>query len=159
VSDAQAGHEKTLTALLPALAGANVIYGLGMLEMGITFDFGQLVMDNDFAGMIKHVVRGIPVTDATLSVDIINEVGPFREFVSHENTFEYMKTTSRPKLIDRTRREDWSSKGGKDLYQKSVEEARHILETYKPNRLAENTVANIQAIIRETEKDLGLASG
>jgi trimethylamine--corrinoid protein Co-methyltransferase len=38
VVDAQSGHEKTITGILPALAGANVIYGLGMLEMGITFN-------------------------------------------------------------------------------------------------------------------------
>ena len=40
MTDAQSGHEKTLTAVLPALAGANVIYGLGMLESGVTLDFG-----------------------------------------------------------------------------------------------------------------------
>ncbi|MBW2635160.1 MAG: hypothetical protein JRE14_13745, partial [Deltaproteobacteria bacterium] len=43
------GHEKTLTGLIPALAGANMIYGLGMLESGITFDFAQLVLDCEFA--------------------------------------------------------------------------------------------------------------
>jgi trimethylamine--corrinoid protein Co-methyltransferase len=49
-----------LTALLPALAGANLIYGLGMLEMGMTISFGQMVMDNEFAGMIKYLVRDSP---------------------------------------------------------------------------------------------------
>ncbi|MBW2677288.1 MAG: trimethylamine methyltransferase family protein, partial [Deltaproteobacteria bacterium] len=44
MSDAQAGHEKSISALLPALAGANLIYGAGMLEAGMTFSFGQLVM-------------------------------------------------------------------------------------------------------------------
>jgi len=58
-----------LTVLLHALAGANIIYGLGMLEMGITLSFGQLVLDCEFAQMIKHVVRGIPVNDETLAVD------------------------------------------------------------------------------------------
>ncbi len=53
MTDAQSGHEKTLTGLLPALAGANLIYGLGMLESGVTLDFGQLVMDAEFARMIK----------------------------------------------------------------------------------------------------------
>ena len=48
------GHEKTLTGLIPALAGANMIYGLGMVESGITFDYGQLVLDCEFARMIKH---------------------------------------------------------------------------------------------------------
>ena len=65
--DAQSGHEKTLTGLMPALAGANVIYGLGMIESGMTFDFGQLVMDDEFAGMIKQCVRGIRVDDESLA--------------------------------------------------------------------------------------------
>ncbi|MCP4451947.1 MAG: Trimethylamine methyltransferase MttB, partial [Planctomycetes bacterium] len=63
MSDVQTGHEKTLTGLIPALAGANMIYGPGMLESGITFDFGQLVLDCEFARMIKHTVMGMPVTD------------------------------------------------------------------------------------------------
>lgn len=136
-----------------------MIYGLGMLEMGITFDFGQLVMDNDFAGMIKHAVRGIPVNDDTLSVDIIREVGPFKEFVSHENTYQHMRSTSRPKLIDRSRRDDWKSKGGLDLYQRATEEARRILETHKPPRLPDSVVAEIQGIIAETEAELGVGKG
>ncbi len=32
--------------MLPALAGANLIYGLGMLEMGMTLSLGQLVIDD-----------------------------------------------------------------------------------------------------------------
>jgi len=53
LSDAQSGHEKTLTTLLPALAGANMIYGGGMLEMGLTMSFGQLVMDNEIIAMTR----------------------------------------------------------------------------------------------------------
>ena len=60
--DAQSGHEKTITGLLPALAGANLIYGLGMIESGMTFDYGQLVMDNEFAEMIKYAGAEYPST-------------------------------------------------------------------------------------------------
>ena len=55
------GHEKTLTGLIPALAGANLIYGPGMLESGIIFDFAQLVLDCEFVRMIKHTVRGFAI--------------------------------------------------------------------------------------------------
>ncbi|NIS68578.1 MAG: [trimethylamine--corrinoid protein] Co-methyltransferase, partial [Proteobacteria bacterium] len=68
--DAQAGHEKTITSLLPALAGANLIYGMGMLELGVTFSFGQLMIDNEIAGMVKRVVQGIRVADDTLAVEL-----------------------------------------------------------------------------------------
>ena len=39
------------------MAGANLIYGPGMLESGITFDFAQLVLDNEFARMIKQTMK------------------------------------------------------------------------------------------------------
>jgi trimethylamine--corrinoid protein Co-methyltransferase len=93
VVDAQSGHEKTLTALLPALAGANLIYGLGMIESGMTFDFGQLVMDDEFARMVKHAVAGIPVNDETLAVDIIAG-GTFNDFMGHAHTRKHMRAVS-----------------------------------------------------------------
>jgi len=65
----QLGHEKTLTALTAALAGTNLIYGLGMIESGVTFDYAQLVIDNEMARMVKQVVRGVRVDDEALAVD------------------------------------------------------------------------------------------
>ena len=109
--DAQSGHEKTLTGLMPALAGANLIYGLGMIESGMTFDFGQLVMDDEFAGMIKQCVRGIRVDDEALAVDVIGEVGPFGDFLSHDHTMAHMREQSQPAVIDRRVREDWTANG------------------------------------------------
>jgi trimethylamine---corrinoid protein Co-methyltransferase len=156
VCDAQAGHEKTLTGLLPALAGANLIYGLGMIEMGMTIDYGQLVMDNEFARMIKHVVKGIPVNDETLAVDVIHEIGIGKDFLSHETTYNHMRSLSNPKLIDRKTREDWESEGCTDIHQRALEEAKRILETYTPEPLPDSTLTELRAIVEETEKELGV---
>ena len=116
----RSGHEKTLTSLLPALAGANLIYGLGMLESGVTIDFAQLVLDAEFARMIKFCVRRIPVTDETLSVDDIAEVGPFSDFLSQDDTYSGMRGQSRSQLIDRRVREDWAGRGSTNVYERAV---------------------------------------
>ena len=47
-----------MTTLLPALAGANTIYGAGMLELGMTFSMEQLVIDNDIFSMVKKAMAG-----------------------------------------------------------------------------------------------------
>ena len=155
MSDAQTGHEKTLTAILPALAGANLIYGLGMFETGVIMDYGQLVMDNEFAGMIKHMLQGIPVNDETLALDVIHEVGPFGEFMSHDHTLKHMHTAqTHPKLIDRKIREDWEIDGKLDIYQKSWEKARHILKTHRPEPLPEDVQNTIRSIVEESEEEL-----
>ena len=44
---------------MAALAGANLIYGAGMTESGVTFDYAQYVLDNDMARMVKQTVQGL----------------------------------------------------------------------------------------------------
>jgi len=156
VADAQSGHEKTITSLLPALAGANLIYGLGMLESGVTIDYAQLVMDAEFARMVKYCVPGIPVNDATLSVDVIHEVGPFSDFLSHEDTYKGMRGQSNSKLIDRRVREEWAAAGATTLYDRSLAEARRILETHQPEPLPEGVAAELRSIIDAAERELGV---
>jgi len=156
VVDAQSGHEKTITGLLPALAGANVIYGLGMLEMGITFDLAQLVMDHEIAEMILHSLQGIPVTDETLSVDIIKEMGIGKDYLAHESTFRYMRSQSQAKLIDRRMREDWEAAGSADIYKRAHAKVMEILETYEPPPLSDEVLTAIRSIVEESEKEMGV---
>jgi trimethylamine--corrinoid protein Co-methyltransferase len=127
-----------------------------MIESGITFDYGQLVMDNEFAAMIKHTVNGLEVSDETLAVEIINEIGPFGDFISHDSTFDNMRSQSQPSLIDRQIRENWEMGGGKDLYEKSCEKARHLLETHTPDPLPDSTLLELRNIINAAEKELGV---
>ena len=107
-----------MTGLLAALAGTNLIYGAGMIESGMTFDYGQMVMDADFIKMIKFAVGGIPVNDDTLSVELIKEVGQFKDYLAHENTYDHMRMYPQPRLMDRRMREDWEASGSKEyVYQ------------------------------------------
>jgi trimethylamine--corrinoid protein Co-methyltransferase len=138
------------------LAGANLIYGLGMIEMGMTIDYGQMVMDNEFARMIKYLVQGIPVNDETLAVDVIKEIGVGKDFLSHASTYKHMRTQSQPKLIDRRMREDWQAAGSTDIYQRALEEARYILENHKPDPLPDDVPAAIRSIVEEAEAELGI---
>ena len=138
------------------MAGANLIYGLGMIEMGMTIDYGQMVMDNEFARMIKYLVHGIPVNDETLAVDVIKEIGVGKDFLSHASTYKHMRTQSQPKLIDRRMREDWQAAGATDIYQRALEEARYILENHKPDPLPDDVMAAIRSIVEEAEAELGI---
>ena len=94
----------------------------------MTFDFGQLVLDAEFARMIKHAVHGIPVSDETLALDVIHEVGPFGDFLSHEHTLRHMREQSQPTLIDRRVREEWEQMGSLTSYERATREARRILD-------------------------------
>lgn len=124
--------------------------------MGMTIDYGQLVMDNEFARMIKYAVAGIPVNDETLAVDAIKEVGIGKDFLSHDSTYKHMRSQSQPELIDRKMREDWIKEGSTDIYQRALEQARFILENHKPDPLPEDVLATIRSIVEEAEEELGV---
>ncbi len=126
--------------------------------MGMTIDYGQMVMDNEFARMIKYLVQGIAVNDETLAVDVIKEIGVGKDFLSHASTYKHMRTQSQPKLIDRRMREDWQAAGGTDIYQRALEEARYILESHKPDPLPDDVLAAIRAIVEEAEAELGVST-
>ena len=148
------GHEKTLTGLIPALAGANLIYGPGMLESGITFDYAQLVLDSEFIRMINHVIKGFAVNRESLAVNVINTVGISGDFISQRHTLEHMQQHSRPEFIDRTRMQKWQASGAKDSYQRALEKTRNILKNHQPQPLPEKVLVDLKDIIIETEKEL-----
>ena len=142
---------------MAALAGANQIYGAGMVESGVTFDFSQLVMDDEIARMVRHVVDGVPVSDETLAVEDIVAVGPFGDFLSLEATLRHMRALSQPQLLDRRTREDWEARGAADLYARCRERAREILAGHRPPPLDADVAAELQRLIAEAERERGVA--
>jgi len=139
------------------LAGANVIYGLGMLEMGITFDFAQLVIDNEIAEMVKYVVKGIDISDYNIATNVIKEVGIGGEFVTHEHTYDNFRTAqSHSTLFDRAMRESWMAAGGKDLLERATEKAKWVLENHKPDPLPDGAAELMEEIIAEAAEEEGV---
>lgn len=146
-----------MSTLLTGLAGANLIYGVGMLELGISFSFEQMVIDNDIMKMVRKVIKGIEINDETLAVDVIDQVGAGGDFLCQEHTIKYMRTEqSRPKILDRHMRYAWKDQGSKDLTAVAHEEALHILQNHKPEPLSESVQEELKAIIAEAEAEFAV---
>jgi len=153
----QTGHEKTMTALMAALAGANLIYGAGMTESGVTFDYAQYVLDNEIAAMVKRAVGGIPVNDENLGIDDIHKVGSFGHYLGLSSTRKRGRELSQPQFWDRRAREGWEAAGSVDAYSAAKAAAKQILEEYQPEPLSSDVADEVQAILRETEVERGVA--
>jgi trimethylamine---corrinoid protein Co-methyltransferase len=112
---------------MTALAGANQIYGAGMVESGVTFDLGQLVLDDEIARMIHHILQGVPVRADTLLLGDIQEVGWSGEFMSRESTLAGMRSMSAPRLFDRSVFEAWDGAGRVDPARRARDKALELL--------------------------------
>ena len=124
--------------------------------MGCTVSYEQLLMDCDFAEMIKYTVGGIPVNDRTLSLDIIHEIGYAKDYLSHKDTFNNRHIQSNPSLIDRKMRGRWEEAGSTTMVERASKKARDLLENYQPDPLPKETMQAMRAIINEAEDELGL---
>jgi trimethylamine--corrinoid protein Co-methyltransferase len=131
-----------------------MIYGLGTRESGITYDYGQLVLDCEMARMIKFTVQGIPVTDESLAVDAIKEIGPGKDFLMHPTTIKGMRGQSVPEIIDRRMRDTWETAGATSAYERAIEKARWILANHRPEPLPDAVLKTIRRIVAETEAQL-----
>lgn len=129
-----------------------------MIESGVTIDYGVLVMDNEIARIAKYILRGIPTNDATLMVDEIIEVGSEEDFLSRMSTLKLMREhQSKAGLIDRRVREEWEMDGSTDLYHRSNERAKELVESHKVEELPSDVKEQIRAIVAKSEKDAGVA--
>ncbi|MFQ5842468.1 MAG: trimethylamine methyltransferase family protein, partial [Thermodesulfobacteriota bacterium] len=105
---------------------------------------------------IAKVVRGIDVSDEAMALEIIQQVGPGGEFVTHGHTFDHMRELSQSTLFDRNMRDVWVAAGEKDLTDRAYEKARYILQHHKPKPLPRGAAETMRSIVEDYEAELGI---
>jgi trimethylamine--corrinoid protein Co-methyltransferase len=79
--------------------------------------------------MIKHILKGINVNDATLGFDTIKNVGPGGCYITEEHTLEHMTDEFfYPDCSVRLNFDVWKEKGMPDMLSCAQEKTREILQ-------------------------------
>ena len=123
----------------------------------MALDYGKLVMDDEINRSIIQVVKGFEVNTETLSVDLIEEVGHDGNHLTHPTTYNHFKNFMSPKLMDREAYESWTSKGETNLHQRAIAHAINVVENHRPVSISDQAQKEINEIILETEKELGVS--
>jgi trimethylamine--corrinoid protein Co-methyltransferase len=129
IPDGQAGFEAGMGALLAGLAGINMISGPGMLDFESTQSIEKLVIDNEIAGMVKRLIRGIDDYGSPFASEILKDYEDKEELLSHPSTLKYFrKELFLPSsIIDRMTRDSWKEQGSKSARQRAKVEALRLL--------------------------------
>ena len=134
--DVQAGYEKAITIATAALSGANLVAAYpGIVGSLVAQSFEGMVIDNDLIGNVQRVLRGIEVTDETLSMDVIKEtVYGQGHFLGSKQTLDLMNSEYLyPEVADRRTPGEWGEMGRKTLYEQAHERVGEMLSDYYPN--------------------------
>jgi trimethylamine---corrinoid protein Co-methyltransferase len=76
VLDPAFAYQRMANAMIPALAGTDILSGVGNLDSGLAGCLEGAVIDDEMIGLIKHIVLGYEVTPETLAFDVMREVIP-----------------------------------------------------------------------------------
>ncbi|HQG54190.1 MAG TPA: trimethylamine methyltransferase family protein [Thermoleophilia bacterium] len=109
--DAQAAWENTLTMLTEFLAGADFIFGSGLLDGSQIFAPELLVIDDEVFGMVTHLLRGVTVDDESLTVDLIKGMGFEGRYLRERQTRAGARDLWRARLGETRSYEAWRAAG------------------------------------------------
>jgi trimethylamine--corrinoid protein Co-methyltransferase len=127
--DEQAVMEATMNITTAALVGGNMIHDVGYIEQGLTSSPHMQVAANEIISMVKRIMRGIPVNDDTMALDVMDEVGPGGHYLDHDHTFDRFRTDIwQPELMDRQVYENWEMMGSKTFQDRVQEKVVSILD-------------------------------
>ncbi len=162
VPDAEAAAEAMMGMLLNGLAGMTLSQSLGTLSWGQYGSPEMVVICDEIVHMVKRVLAGIDVSDDTLAVDVIRQVGHGGSFLQHDHTVSHFRRELFfPKLFRRQTIDQWTQAGGKMIHQVAHERVVDILSKAGPVPLsgaADMALEQaLQRAVREAEQEAARA--
>ena len=149
--DFQNGYERAMSTLLSALAGGHLSSLHGCVYGELTYNPILSILDDDIAGWVGRFIEGVEVTDETLAIDLIEQVGPIPgQYLNTAHTRKWWQQEQFiPKSADREPYPEWIKKGKKDAIALAKERMVQILANHEPEPLTPEQDKAIDEILEE----------
>lgn len=152
--DAQFAYERLANAFPPALAGADILSGVGTTESGLAGAFDIAVIDNEIISLIKHVARGCPVNENTLAYDVMRDVILHDGvFLGEEHTVRHMREGALwiPEISVRSASLESEDDGA---VARARSRAAQILQTHEIDPLPDHVSKQLDEIMDRAQREL-----
>jgi trimethylamine--corrinoid protein Co-methyltransferase len=144
--DEQAVMEAYHSLWANTLAGANLIHDIGFTEAANHASLEFLLACDEMIGMLKAFMKGIEVTEETLALDVIKQVGPAGEYFTNPHTFNHCREHYVPSIAARQSYINWQAGGGK-LYRERVKERLvDIIKTHEVPELPKEVLSELDKL-------------
>lgn len=133
ILDTQAANDTAIQTFMAILSGSNMVHDVGLLDVGLLLSLELIVLTDEIVSMVRKVERGIEVTEETLAIDVIDNVGPKGNFIDNEHTLKHYKECWYPRIFDHSsRRIEEKTLYAKERINKYIDE---ILSQHHPEEL------------------------
>ena len=155
--DAQNAFERGLNAAIPALAGADELSGIGEMEAGVMGSFAQMVLDNELAGSVVRLRKGLSADIEHLAIEVIgNAMNGSRNFLAQKHTMKHLRAgeMALTHLAERNSWDTWEEKlERRQMADHAVDEAERILREHTIPPLEPQQEQELDRILASAAKE------
>ena len=130
--EAQAAYENTLGMVLELSAGADFLFGAGLLDSVQQLSLEELVIADEVFGMVTRLLRGVSVERETLAVDLIKKLGFKGDYLFESHTRAHVRELWQARLGETGTYDGWKAAGSPRLEDKARAVADAILASPAP---------------------------
>jgi trimethylamine--corrinoid protein Co-methyltransferase len=131
--DAQAGIESAMALITAARNGINfILHACGILGAYVAMSYEKFIIDEELCGMVKKLIEPIEISDETIDLPTIEEVGIGGNYLTQPKTFELCRTAFfLPELMTVQDYDSWQSAGGKRADERASDLLNKRLANYE----------------------------
>lgn len=145
--DGQAAADVQFSVMTAILAGTNLNHDVGYLEAGLSTSPELILLTNELITMTRRFTNGIRLDDEALALDVIDEVGPGGQFLSHDHTMAHWREYWQPQFFDRQRLESWEESGSMDINGRLRQQVITLMDTHCVPPLSADILNQIEQVL------------
>ncbi len=152
----QNGYERAINALVPVMAGADEISGVGEMDGGVMSSLAQMVIDDEIVGSLRRIRRGFAVDKDSMALEVIKAVieGGAGNFLAEMHTVRYLRAGELfgASLAMRQGFGEWQAAGQPSIVRRATDQAGQLLAEHQVPPLSEDQKTAMLAVIEAAAK-------
>ena len=134
--NAQAGFESALNLYVALQNGSNyILHAAGILGAYNAMSFEKFIIDEEICSQILESLKPIKITDESIDLELIKEIGIGGNYLTHPKTYEQCRTAFHlSDLVNRDGFSGWQDDGARPITDRATEILNERLAKYiKPD--------------------------
>ena len=154
IPDGHAQIEKSLSGLMVARSGCDILGGAGQLDVIRVSSPIQLIIDNNLVPVLERLCSPVKTDDDSLAWADLQEVEAGGTYLERRHTLKHCREALRPEFLATLSRDIWLGEGAKDLHARAMDTYGELQKAMRPLDLAPEVKAELESIERRARENL-----
>ena len=153
--DAQSMTERAMLGQTIALAGADILGGVGQLECATVFSPVQAVLDNEVGAMLRRYIRAPELDDEALNWIEMSKIRVGGHFLDSSHTLAHCRRQFIPEAFLREDRDGYEASGRRTAVDQAREMCMEFIGRPPPDGLpGEDALAEMTRIVADADRHI-----